>query len=68
MDKNNIIHEDDTVVVSPKSPDTRWVTLDENYKIISEGKTPDEAVDEAKKTTQDYTLMFVPVEGHTYFF
>ena len=67
MDNRKHVHEQ-PMVVSPKSPHTRWVALDKNDKIISEGKTPSEAIEEAKKVTEDYTLVFVPIEGKTYFF
>lgn len=56
------------ITVSPKSPETRWVALDQKNEIISEGKTPAEAIEQAKKITDNYTLMFVPLEGNTYFF
>ena len=61
-------HDEIPLVVSPKSSETRWVALGQNDEIISEGKTPNEAIEEAKKVTEDYTLMFVPIEGKTYFF
>jgi hypothetical protein len=60
--------DDMTITITPKNPDTRWVTLDDNNNIITEGKTPKEAVDLAKKITDNYTVMFVPVKGNTYIF
>ena len=66
--KNNNKSESTSLVVSPKSPETRWVALGNNDSIISEGKTPGEAIEEAKKVTEDYTLMFVPMEGSACFF
>ncbi len=60
--------DDITTTITPKRPDTRWVTLDDDNNIISEGKTPQEAVDAAKKITDNFTVMFVPVEGNTYIF
>lgn len=63
--------EDTTVIpitIRPKNADTRWVTLDLDDKIISEGKTPDEAIEKAKKSEKPYTLMFIPLEGNTYIF
>jgi predicted RNase H-like HicB family nuclease len=59
---------DITITITPKNPESRWVTLDEENRIISEGKTPDEAIEAAKKTNQSYTVMFVPKEGNTYIF
>lgn len=66
--KNNSNTEDITLVVSPKSPDTRWVAIDENDSIIAEGKTPGEAIKKAKEIGGAYTLMFVPEVDNTYFF
>ena len=65
-----MFHETDdiTVTITPKNPDTRWVALDEHNNIISEGKTPDEAIEKAKKTDKSYTLMFVPLKGNAYIF
>ena len=59
---------DITITITPKNPETRWVTLDDDNNIISEGKTPDEAIEAAKKTGKSFTVMFVPVEGNTYIF
>ena len=59
---------DITITITPKNPETRWVTLDDDNNIISEGKTPDEAIKAAKKTGKSFTVMFVPVEGNTYIF
>lgn len=66
--KNNNTADSSSLVVSPKSPDTRWVALGSNDSIISEGKTPTEAIEEAKKVTKDYTLLFVPKEGSSCFY
>lgn len=57
-----------TMVVSPKNPDSRWVALDFNNSIISEGKTPQEVKVMADEKAKEYFLMFVPVEGNTYVF
>lgn len=66
---NNNLEDTMILVVSPKSPETRWVTLDNtNNSIISEGKTPGEAIEKAKEVTDNYALMFVPLEDNTYFF
>jgi len=68
MGKMNNNTEDTTLVVTPKSRDTRWIALSENDVIISEGKTPTEVIEEAKKITKEYTLMYVPMEGNACFF
>ena len=60
--------KDISIEVSPKNPDSKWVTIDSNNKIISEGKTPEKTVEEAKKVSDDFFLMFVPQEGHSYIF
>ena len=59
---------DITITITPTNPDTRWVTLDENNNIISEGVTPGEAIEKAKEMGKSYTLMFVPEKGNTYIF
>lgn len=59
---------DITITITPKNPESRWVTLDEDNNIISEGKTPEEAIEAAKKTGKPFTVMFVPLEGNTYIF
>lgn len=64
----NLECDDITMTISPKSPDTRWVALDEKNNIISEGKTPGEAIEKAKNTGKEFTLMFVPLKGNTYIF
>lgn len=68
MDNYNNNTEDMTLVVSPKSPETRWVALNSDNSIISEGKTPGEAIEKAKEVSENYSLMFVPLEDNTYFF
>jgi len=59
---------DITITITPKSTESRWVTLDQDNNIISEGKTPGDAIEEAKKTGKAFTVMFVPLEGNTYIF
>jgi predicted RNase H-like HicB family nuclease len=59
---------DITITITPKNPDSRWVTLDEDNNIISEGKTPGEAIEMAKETGKAFTVMFIPLEGNTYIF
>jgi hypothetical protein len=60
--------DDMTITITPKSPDTRWVTLDDDNKILTEGKTAGEAIERAKETGKNFTLMFVPLKGNTYIF
>ena len=62
------VFDDITIAIKPKNPDTQWVTLDESNNIISEGKTPDEAIELAKKKTDNFTVLFVPKKGSTYIF
>ena len=57
-----------TMVVSPERPDSRWVALDLNNSIISEGKTPQEVKLLADEKGKDYFMMFIPAEGNTYIF
>jgi hypothetical protein len=35
------------MVIEPKNEDTRWITLDVNDRIVSEGRTPEEAMEKA---------------------
>ncbi len=61
--------EDDiTITVKPKNPDSNWVTVDERGNMISEGTTPAEAIEKAKKITDNFSVIFVPKEGNTYIF
>lgn len=61
--------EDDiTITIKPKNPDSNWVTVDEQGKMISEGKTPADAIEGAKKITDNFSLIFVPKEGESYIF
>ncbi len=57
---------DITINITPKSPESRWVTLADDNTIISEGKTAGEAIELANETGKTFTLMFVPIEGNTY--
>ena len=59
-DNNNTDYTD--LVVLPKNPETRWVALGDDDAIISEGKTPDEAIEKAKEIAENYTLLYVPME------
>lgn len=64
-----IDNDHDTITIGkPKNADSRWMTIDVDGNIISEGKTPDEAISLAKKKTENYTVIFVPKEGSTYIF
>ncbi|MDQ3682654.1 MAG: hypothetical protein M3352_06230, partial [Bacteroidota bacterium] len=62
FDTNN-----DTIIIpKPTNPDSRWMTLDENDNLLSEGKTPEEAIKIAKDKTDNFIVLFVPKEGSTY--
>ncbi|SFP92506.1 hypothetical protein [Parafilimonas terrae] len=52
----------------PKNPNSRWMTLDEHGNLISEARTPDEAIKLAKLKTENFTVLFIPKEGTTYIF
>lgn len=60
--------EDYTITITPKKPDSNWVTVDENGKMIAEGKTPAEVIEIAKKVTDNFSVIFVPKEGESYIF
>lgn len=50
------------------STEARWVALDNNLNIISEGESP-KAVDmDAQTKSDNYSLMFLPAPGNTYIF
>jgi len=59
---------DIAMIVTPKNPDSRWVALDSNDKVISEGINPSEVISEANKISNDYFIMYLPIEGNTYIF
>ena len=59
---------DITITIKPKNPESRWVALDEDNNIISEGKTPNEVIEAAKQKNNNFSVMFVPIEGNTYIF
>ena len=60
--------EDITITITPQNPETRWVAIDKDNNIISEGKTAGDAIKDAKKTGKEFTLMFIPLKGNTYIF
>ncbi len=60
--------DNDIITITPKNSDSRWVTLDQNNNILSEGKTPEEAINAAKEKSDNYTLLYVPIEGNACFF
>lgn len=62
------VTEDDTITISPNDSKTKWVALDLNNKIIAEGEDPNVVIDSAKKVTDNFTIMFVPIKGNTYIF
>ena len=56
------------LAITPKNPKTKWVALDSNDKIISEGETPVIVANDARKLTDDFSIMFIPTPGHTYIY
>ncbi|UEG49735.1 DUF5678 domain-containing protein [Ferruginibacter lapsinanis] len=56
------------LTVRPKHADSRWVALDVNDKIISEGKNPKDVSFQAQKICSKFFLFFIPERGHTYVF
>ena len=56
------------LTITPHNPKTRWVALDNNDKIISEGETPVIVSEDARKKTNDFSIMFIPTAGNTYIF
>lgn len=64
------IEKDLTLHVTPVNGDSRWVTLDKSNKIVSEGKTPKEALNSAKliRHGEELFLMFIPIKNSTYIF
>lgn len=57
-----------TMIVSPQNPDSRWVALDNNNKIIIEGIEPSDVITNAEKITKDFCMMFIPKPGVSYVF
>lgn len=49
-----------TIQIKPRNPNSRWVALDINNKIISEGLKPEDVQTAAKKTHSVFFLMYVP--------
>lgn len=56
-----------TFTVSP-TDGPKWVAIDSQNTIISEGKTPTEVIEKSKSISDDFILMFVPQEDTTYIF
>ena len=54
--------------ITPKNPESNWLTIGENNNLISEGKTPNEAIELATKITNNFSLIFVPKKDITYIF
>lgn len=54
------------ISIKPKSTHSRWVALDINNKIISEGLKPESVQAKAKKKTDVFFLLFVPKVGEKY--
>lgn len=64
----SFVQDDIELKIEVKNPDSQWVTVDEKGNLISEGKTPDEAIKLAKEKTEYFTVLFVPKEGNAYIF
>lgn len=59
---------DTLILPNPTNPDSRWMTVDIDGNLISEAKTPGEAIEIAKHKTDNFTILFIPKEGITYIF
>lgn len=55
-------------VITNVKADSRWIALDKDNRIISEGKTPMEVNALAKDICDHFFLTFVPVQGMSYVF
>lgn len=55
------------LTINTKNSDSRWVAI-VNKQVISEGKTPEEALDNAKNISTNPFLMFIPKKGTCYVF
>lgn len=60
--------KDIILTIKPQDPDSNWITIDEHGTIISEGKTPTEAIEIARSVTDNFTVIFVPKKGISYIF
>jgi len=60
--------DEPVVQIITKDPKSRWVALDINNNVISEGETPESVEEKAKKIEEVFFLMFVPQDGVRYFF
>lgn len=58
---------EETIQIKPKNSESRWVALDVNNNIISEGVQPEKVREDAKKISDVYFLLFIPEKGVTYF-
>lgn len=56
-----------TIQIKPKNPNTTWVALDINNKIVCEGIDPEFVRSEAKKKRDVFFLMYIPKKNTTYF-
>lgn len=48
--------------------ESRWMTIDKDNKKISESVTPEGAIHDAQRITDDFTVVFIPQKGETYIF
>ncbi len=60
--------DDDTITITPKNPDSKWVAIDSDNKIIAEGIEAGEVIEKAKESKVEFTLLFIPQKGNTYLF
>jgi hypothetical protein len=63
-----IVADDTLFMITPSDPNSNWITIDENGKLLTEGRTPNDAIEAALKKTKDFTVIYVPKEGNTYIF
>lgn len=56
------------IQIRPKNANSRWVALDINNKIISEGIKPETVRAKAEKISDVFFLVFVPKPGAKYIF
>ena len=55
-----------TIKVRTRKPGSRWVAINDQNKVISEGRTPESVAKKAKRVTDNFFLVFVPKPGASY--
>jgi hypothetical protein len=63
-----IVADDTIFMITPSDPNSNWITIDEHGKLLTEGRTPNEAIEAARAKAKDFTVIFVPKEGNSYIF